>query len=165
MVFQIKRRLISRCAVCALVLSAACDFSARMEFHNRTQQTMTPYPLNLELEPPRRVADPANALAPADFVVIDPRGFNPVFYAPGITDEAMANGIFLGLGLIEADPLALQYKVFHYRVPPGEAGSDPDLQPILLQDEVVEIEDVDIRIAVRGVGPSPDGWNIRIFPR
>ena len=136
-----------------------------MEFHNRTQQTLTPYPLSIDLEPPARVADPANNLAPADFVVINPKGFNPVFYTPGITDEAMANGIFLGLGLIEADPLALQYKVFHYRVPPGEAGRDPDLQPILLQSEIVEIEDKDITIGVRNVGPSPDGWNIRILPR
>ncbi len=124
---------------------------------------MTPYPLSIDLEPPRRVADPSGNLAPGDSVDINAMGFNPVFYAPGITDEAMANGIFLGLALMDADPLRIQYKVFHYRVPPGEAGSDPDLQPILLQDEIVEIEDVSIIFTVRTSGPSPDGWNILIL--
>ncbi len=62
-------------------------------------------------------------------------------------------------------PIQIQYKVFHYRAPPGEAGSDPDLQPILLQSEIVEVADIDISIAVRSGDPSPDQWNVRIRER
>ena len=163
--YRMRRRLISWCAACALIVSAGCDYSARMELHNRTFQILTPYPVNADLEPPRRVADPANNLGSGDFVVVDPAGFNPAYYQSGVNDEAKANGFYVGLNLIDADPLQVQYKVYHYRVPPGEAGSDPDLQPILLQSEVVEVENVDIMIVVREVDTSPGGWTMRVSPR
>lgn len=168
-----RKCLISICAICFVVLLTSCDFTSRIRLINLTEDTMTPYPLSPDLEPPRRVADPDNNLAPAtfvghvptEFVDIDINGFNPVFYVPGIDDESLANGIFLGLGLFDADPIQIQYKVFHYRVPPGEASSDPDLQPILLQNEVVDVEDVNINITVRSGDPSPDGWNVAIRER
>ncbi len=159
------RRLTSWFAVCALIVSAGCDYTARMELHNRTFQILTPYPVNAELEPPQREADPAHNLASGEFIVVDPAGFNPVYYQPGVNDETKANGFFVGLNLIDADPLQVQYKVFHYRVPPGQAGSDPDLQPILLQSEVVDVEDVDMLIVVRELDTSPGGWFMRVFPR
>lgn len=161
--------LISLCAICYVVLAAGCDFTSRIVFFNRTDTTMTPYMVVVDdsVEPPTasREAQPDDNLAPTESVAIAIDGFNPVFYVPGIDDESLANGIYIGLNLFDADPIQIQYKVFHYRVPPGEAGRDPDLQPILLQDEVVEVADVNISIAVRVGEPSPDGWNVVIRER
>ena len=161
--------LISLCAICYVVLAAGCDFTSRLRYFNRTDGTMTPYPVivNTDVDPPtaRREARPEENLAPSEFVDIDINGFNPVFYVAGINDESLANGIFIGLNLFDADPIQIQYKVFHYRVPPGQAGSDPDLQPILLQSEIVAVEDNDVSIAVRSGDPSPDGWNVVIRER
>ncbi len=157
------RRLVLWCAVCALALSTACDFSAKLQLYNRTGDTLTPYPVDLDLEPPRRVADTANNVAAGDTTGIDPAGPNPVFYRPGITDETKANGVFLGLNLVDADPMQIQYKLFHYRVPPGEAGKDPDLQPILLLQDVVDVEDVNTQVAVSAPDGSPTGWAVRVI--
>ncbi len=163
-----KRRLVSWCEICwcavgAIVVSAGCDFTSKIEFHNRTFETLTPYPVNLGLEPPRRVADTAHNLPSGEFVEIDSAGPNPVFYTPGVTDETKANGVFIGLNLVDADPLQIQYKVFHYRVPPGEAGKDPDLQPILLLQDVVDVEDKNTRVALRALDGTPTGWDVRIL--
>ncbi|MCH8147661.1 MAG: hypothetical protein IH987_06640 [Planctomycetes bacterium] len=161
--------LISLCAICYVVLAAGCDFTSRITFFNRTGDTMTPYPVIVDdtVDPPtaRREARPGENLAPTESVPIPINGFNPVFYVPGIDDESLANGVYIGLGLFDADPIQIQYKVFHYRVPPGEASGDPDQRPILLQEDIVAVEDVNITIAVRAGEPSPDGWNIMIRER
>lgn len=164
-----KKYLISLCAICFVVGATGCDFTSRITFFNRTDGILTPYPVIVDdtVEPPRahREARPGENLAPTEFVAIAIDGLNPVFYMAGIDDESLANGIFIGLGLFDADPIQIQYKVFHYRVPPGEAGRDPDLQPILLQSEIVAVEDVDVTIAVRSGDPSPDQWNVQIRER
>ena len=158
-----KKCLISLCAICFVVLLTSCDFTSRLTFFNQTGFTMTPYPVDQDLDPPRRVARPENNLATNESVAIDISGSNPVFYVAGIDDESLANGIFLGLNLIDADPLQIQYKVFHYRVPPGEAGDDPGLQPILLQNEVEDVEDVDLSIGVMSPAAAIGGWRVLIL--
>lgn len=157
------RRLVLSCTVCAIALSTACDFSAKLQLYNRTGDTLTPYPVNLDLEPPRRVADTANIVEAGGTSGIEPAGTNPVYYKPGITDETKANGVFVGLNLVDADPMQIQWKLFHYRVPPGEAGKDPDLQPILLLQDVVEVEDVNTQIAVSAPDGAPAGWVVRVI--
>lgn len=164
-----KKCLIAICVICFVVLATGCDFTSRITFFNRTDGTMTQYPVivNDTVDPPtaRREARPGENLAPTESVAIAINGFNPVFYVPGIDDESKANGIYIGLNLFDADPIQVQYKVFHYRVPPGATAGDPDLQPILLQNEIVEVEDVNVSIAVRSGEPSPDGWNVTIRER
>ena len=111
---------------------------------------------------------PLIAGCPFSDQTIDPYGFNPVYYKSGVTDETKANGLYLGLGL-DDDPLMIQYKVFHYKVPPGQAGKDPLIQPILLHQGIEEISDIDMRINVRnfvaaGETLPPGGWKILIKP-
>ncbi len=87
MQFHVRTRLISCCIVVSSVMMVGCDFTARLEFQNRTATTMTPYPVVEEPPPPHREADPANNLLSGDSTAFDPAGMNPVFYAEGITDE------------------------------------------------------------------------------
>ena len=152
-------------AVSTVVLLVGCNFSSTLTLRNQLAVTLVPYPVNTT-PPPSREADPANSLGTFDTASIDPAGFNPVYYASGIDNESRANGLFLGLDLLDADPLRVQFKVFHYKVPPGQAGSDPDLQPILLHQGIVDVDDVDQLIRVRTVitSPPPGGWQIDIEP-
>jgi|GEM_PF-2629331 len=160
---QIRKVQVICGAIVVVVAVSGCNFSSRLTLANRTFTTLTPYPVNLDLEPPRREADPAHNIESGGALAIEPHGLNPVFYATGINDETLANGVYIGLNLIEADPMQIQYKLFHYRVPPGEAGKDPDLQPMLIETEIVEVDDVDTVIGVLGrdVGEQ---WHVRILP-
>lgn len=159
-------RVIRCLAVPAVFLVAGCDFSSNITIRNQLAQTLVPYPVRETPPPPHREADPANSLELFDTAPIDPSGFNPVYYASGIENQSSANGLFIGLDSLDADPFHIQFKVFHYKVPPGEAGSDPDLQPILLHQGIVEVEDVNQLIRVRTVitSPPPGGWQIDIGP-
>lgn len=162
-----RSRVRSLCVACGAIvvciIVTGCNFGSRLTLNNRTYTTLTPYPLDLDAEPPRRTADPANDVASGGMHSIDPHWFNPVFYAPGIDDESLANGVFIGLNLLEADPMQIQYRLFHYRVPPGEAGSDPDLQPILIGQEVIDVEDIHMVIGVLG-RTQGEQWRVRILP-
>ncbi len=154
------------CVLLVLPLSAACEFSSNIILHNRIEQTMTPYPVKTDPPPPHREADPANDITHQGSQAIDPHGFNPVYYVPGITDVALANGVYIGLDMDDA-PYMIQYKIFHYRVIPGTAGHDPSKQPILLHQGVREVEDRNTAIIVRlGAGvpgtPPPGGWAVLI---
>ena len=156
------------CAVLALSVTS-CDFTSDLTFRNVTGQTLTPYPVVTTPPPPHREADSAANISPGGTASIDPLGFNPVYYAAGITDPTQANGVYLGLDLDDAAPFMIQFKVFHYRVPPGQAGHDPDKQPILLHTGVQEIIDVDhtitvSRFPIAGEPLPPGGWSVRINP-
>jgi hypothetical protein len=151
-----------------LPLIAGCPFSSNLRLLNQSGHTLTPYPVVTDPPPPHREADTAHPIAPSGSQPIDPAGFNPVYYTTGVTDQSKANGLYIGLDLEDA-PLMIQYKTFHYKVPPGQAGKDPALQPILLHSGVEEVQNVDLRIVVRGffppgVTPPPGGWEIMIFP-
>lgn len=153
------------CGVIALgCLQMGCTFSSELTLANRTLGNLTPFPVNVDLDPPSREPDFANTIEMGGFFPIAPHGLNPVFYAAGIDDESLANGVFIGLNLLEADPLQIQYKIFHYRVPPGNAGSDPDLQPILIAQDVVDVEDVNMIIGILARDTEPGGWQVRITP-
>ena len=97
--------------------------------------------------PPSRI--PSGTIPDGGDFSIDPAGFNPVFaWDAGIsTTGEDPNGFLIGLAL-EDTPSLIQYKLFHYKVTPGEAGKDPDLQPILLSQEVVEVTEGEVAIVV-----------------
>lgn len=156
-------RLCLACALLGLTCSAGCEFSSNITLRNQTPSHMTPYPVTTEPPPPHREADPANNVGPGHTTAIDPHGFNPVYYVSGITDPTHANGIYIGLDL-DDDPYMIQYKVFHYKVPPGQAGKDPAVQPILLKQGVTEVEDVDQLIRVIGLIPHEHDWTVLIVP-
>jgi hypothetical protein len=169
MTSETTKRLFLCCAPLALLMIAACDFTSNVTLNNQSGHALTPYPVKVTPPPPHREADPANIILEAGTTPIDPHGFNPVFYTTGISDVSKANGIYIGLDLDDASPMMIQYKVFHYKVPPGEAGKDPANQPILLHQGVVEVEDVDQMITVSWFGPAgvplpPGGWRVVVEP-
>ena len=155
-------------AVAAAALVAGCAFSSNIRLHNGTDQVLRPYPVKTDPPPPHREGDPAGDLPTNGNASIDPHGFNPVYYASGITDPGKANGVYIGMQLDEV-PYMIQYKVFHYVVEPGQAGKDPAKQPILLHSGVEEVENVDQKIVVNSVFPigtpkPPGGWRVEIKP-
>jgi len=113
---------------------------------NETGVTLTFYAVN-ESPPPSRL--PSGTTATGSTFDIDPEGYNPVLAYPdginlGGTDP---NGFLIGLALAD-DPPLLQYKLFHYKVVPGEADKDPDLQPILINQEIFELTEDAVVIVV-----------------
>lgn len=123
---------------------------------NRTGETLTFYDVN-ESPPPSRVS--AGTVPDGGTFSIDPEGYNPVFaWTAGISTAGTApNGFLIAFALTDSPPL-VQYKLFHYKTIPGQAGKDPDLQPILLDQDVVEVAEGDIAIIV------DDAWNATIGP-
>lgn len=159
----VTKRMFLSCAVLTGAITAGCEFSSNITLKNRTMKTLTPYPVKSTPPPPHREADPTNNILQGHTAAIDPHGFNPVYYASGVTDPNDANGVYIGLDL-DDDPMMIQYKVFHYKVPPGEAGTDPAKQPILLKQGVKEVADVDLRITVAALLPNPGDWAVGISP-
>ena len=163
-------RLSISCMTLGVLTMAGCPFSSKLTLRNETGVTLTPYPVVTTPPPPHREADSANQIPTNGSAEIDTRGFNPVYYVPGISDVNRANGVYIGLQLDgDDDPFLIQYKVFHYKVPPGQAGHDPAKQPILLHSGVQEVTDVDHGITIKGAGPvgpppPPGGWRVTIAP-
>ena len=94
-----------------------------------------------------------------DTIDIDPAGYNPVFawddgISLGGTDP---NGFQFVLELVDVPPL-IQYKLFPYKVTPASEGKDPDLQPVLLSNELSELTQDDVFIVVNR------NWNMVILP-
>ena len=121
---------------------------------NETGVTLTFYDVN-ESPPPPRV--PAGTIANGTTFNIDPTGFDPVFAWNAGIDLAGTdpNGFHIVLDLT-SDPGTIQYRLFHYKVTPGEAGKDPDLQPVLIDNIVVQVPEGDVLIVVDGA------WNATI---
>ena len=164
MKIKAKRRLFLVGAVPAFIMTTGCDFTSGITFHNQTSRPITPYPFRLTPPPPHREADPANTVPASGSAPLDPNGFNPVFYVSAVDDVARANGIFIGFDFVGENPHYVQYKVFHYKVPPGQAGTDPDNQPILFQNEIVEVENVDLSISVRVDPDAPGRLAVTVEP-
>ena len=123
---------------------------------NRTGETLTFFDVNAT-PPPARL--PSGTVPDGGTFSIDPAGFNPVFaWTAGISTTGTApNGFFIAFALTDSPPL-IQFKLFHYKTTPGEAGAAPDLQPILLGQQIVEVTEGDIAIIV------DDAWNATIGP-
>ncbi len=113
---------------------------------NETGQTLTFYAVN-EDPPPSRL--PSGTTPDGGTFDIDPEGYNPVLaWADGINlDGTGPNGFQIGLALTEEPPL-IQYKLFHYKVTPGTPGKDPDLQPLLIHQELLEPTEDEVFIVV-----------------
>lgn len=160
-------RLFVACAVlaAAMATTAGC-FESNLTLRNVTGHTLTPYPVVSDPPPLHREADTAGDIENHGSASINPFGFNPVYYVPGIDDEDQPNGVYIGLDLDGAAPWYIQYKIFHYKVPPGEAAKDPDKQPILLDQGVEDVNNEDQLIRVRAL-MNPDGsedWVVLITP-
>lgn len=123
---------------------------------NQTGRTLTFFDVNAS-PPPSRLQ--GGTLSNGGNSAIDPTGFNPVLaWEAGVSlTGTNANGFFIGLDLAGTPP-RIQYKRFHYKVLPGLAGSDPSLQPILLDQQIVELTEGDITIVV------DSGWVATIGP-
>ena len=163
------RRGLFAAAVASVLIAGCNDFSSTLRLRNLTPHTLTPYPVVTEPPPPHREPNANGVVPQGGTSPIDPAGFNPVFYAPGVTEPGVANGVYLGLSLMESDPLRIQYRVFHYVVPPGQTGQDPGLQPLLLHEGVVDVPDADVTITVTqptdiGANPPPGGWEVEVTP-
>jgi len=165
-----RRSVLAAAVAIALPLGGCNDFTSTLRLRNLTPHTLTPYPVATDPPPPHRAAD-ANGVVPRGGASpIDPAGYDPVFYAPGVTEPELANGLLIGLANIDADPRQIQYRVFHYVVPPGRTGEDPALQPLLLHEGVVDVPDVDLTITVTqptgaGATPPPGGWAVDVTAR
>ena len=158
-------------AFCVVILSTAEEAIAAwtITLHNETGQTLTFYDVNT-IPPPSRL--PAGTVPNSGTFNIDPAGFNTVFaWDAGISMTGTApNGFFIGFDL-STDPGFIQYKRFHYKVTPGTPGTDPTLQPILLQQEIFEVAEGDIDITVDsawvaslGEPPPPPSGACCFFP-
>lgn len=123
---------------------------------NETGVTLTFYDVNATPPPSRLPAGTVTNLGTGN---VDPDGYNPVYaWDAGISLTGTGpNGFHIGLALTD-DPPFLQYKLFHYKVTPGTAGKDPDSQPLLLDNRVVELTPEDITIVV------DDAWVMSIIP-
>jgi len=124
---------------------------------NLTQKHLEAYPVVVDPPPPHRERVAALDVPGLGERALDPNGFNPVYYTQGVQNPDKPNGIFLGFAL-EFPPRAIQYRIFHHVVPPGQEGVDPDLQPTMLgegfvtvtwsADTLVEVDRPD-RVAIR----------------
>ncbi|UCE62164.1 MAG: hypothetical protein JSU63_10730 [Phycisphaerales bacterium] len=127
-----------------------------LKLANGTGETLAFYDVN-ESPPPSRLQ--AGTVLFGGVRIIDPEGYNPVFaWNAGInTTGTDPNGFLIAFALTDSPPL-IQYKIFHYKVTPGQAGKDPDLQPILISQKVVEVTEGEIEIFV------DRDWNATIAP-
>lgn len=142
-------------------LCGCSSLSSKLVLQNATGKTLTAYPVVTSPPPPHREA--STKIPNLDRYRIDPAGFNPVFYTPGVTDTTKANGLYIGLPGDE--PFQILYRVFHYRVAPGDEGHDPALQPILLHEAIQDVDDVDQTITVStftSANTPPGGWTVTI---
>jgi hypothetical protein len=144
----------------ALALShgqrAIADPSWTIVLANETGRILTFHDVNPNPPPPRL---PSDTVPDAGTFDIDSAGYNPVFaWDDGVNVEGSdPNGFYIGLALAENPPL-IQYKLFHYQVPPGTEGKDPDLQPLLLDLELFEVTEGAVAIVV------DSNWTATIGP-
>ena len=141
------RRILTVAVGVALFAGAArVEAAWTLTLVNETGHTLTFFDVNLS-PPPSRL--PAGTTSDNGTFNINPDGFNPVLAWPGgISTTGMnPNGFLIGLALTGSPP-RIQYKRFHYKVTPGEAGTVPALQPILLDQQVVDVVEGEVLITV-----------------
>ena len=137
--------------VFVLTLTCGC-FDARLGLRNDTPDLLVPYPVVTNPPPPHRMQADSPVFS-GQLVEIDIEGFNPLFFAPYITDPNRPNAVFVGLALATDDPPLLQWQLLHYAFPPDQVGSDPAKQPVVLRAETVEVPNEDLVLRV-SEGPS-----------
>jgi hypothetical protein len=129
-----------------------------LALENQTQMPMVPYPVVTNPPPPHRAEDAAGAVAARDRELIDISGFNPAYY-----QEKTKVGLLIQLALLDEPPVLLVV-TYQYKVPPGQAGSDPTKQPIKLAEYffsptkekiLVRVEPLmnSLGISIREIGP------------
>ena len=105
---------------------------------NLTNRHLQAYLVVTTPPPPHREAVPAMDIVGLGERTLDPNSFNPTYYTEGVQSPTKPNGIYIGFDL-EFSPRYILYRIFHFIVPPGQEGQDPQLQPKLLNQEAVEI--------------------------
>lgn len=140
-------------------------FTSELAIRNETQSQWVPFPVVTSPLPPHREANPAKTILVGKQQAIDPEGFNPIYFASDVSDPSLPNAIFIGLALHANDPPQIQHKLMHYPVPPGQEGTDPGLQPIVIVDKIHEVPDENtvIRVFEGPVDREPGfGWKVEI---
>ena len=146
-----------------LLLASCQTFTSTLSLQNETNRDLVPYPVVTTPPPPHRAPDTANTIAPSGRLEIDPEGFNPVFYFGGVGDLGAPNGVFVGLGFYDQEPPIIHIRLFHYVVPPGQEGSDPALQPVLLREDFEEVQDENL--VIRVIRGMPGGGDLPLVVR
>lgn len=101
---------------------------------NRTEQALVPYPVVTTPPPPHRERDLDQRVPHGCYALIDPLGFNVVYSNElfSITDRSV-NGFSMQFDT-STSPTGLLYRAMHFRVAPGDEGTDPDLQPWVVEE-------------------------------
>lgn len=97
----------------------------RITIQNRTGGTLVPYLVVRTARGLVRQAQPAQSVPAGGSYQVDPDGWNPVFY--GERGE-QRRGVLVEIGS-RSDPPVLVSTVYAYKVPPGQSGENPTLQP------------------------------------
>jgi hypothetical protein len=162
-------RWLAVCAVTALALAVTGGCTHSVYLHNGTNYTLTPYQMVSQPPPAHYQADPKNDIAPNTQAPIEKYGLHPVFYAPVIadpTDLQEPNGVYFKFFFNQPKgPWPVQYMVYHYQVPPGQEGTDPGKQPILLDKGSLAVT-LPVKMKLESV-PKPGGgttWSVSLAP-
>lgn len=121
--------------VTVLVLSLGACGGLTLEVLNQTGVDLQRYDV-VDLQ-----RQPAGAPIPDGGIdEVDVDGFNQVYYQADnpSPDEDTPNGFIVQMAL-DVEPRALLTIVYHYRVPPGQEGTDPGSQPIKLGEFGLEL--------------------------
>lgn len=110
----------------------------KVTLRNLTQRSLEAYLVVVNPPPPHREHVPAMDIGPLGERELDPNAFNPVYYTAGVQNPDKPNGIYIGFD-VEFEPRGILYRIFHFKVPPGQEGQDPNLQPKVLAEEYAEI--------------------------
>lgn len=143
--------------VLGLLLASCQTYTSTLFLQNETSVDLVPYPVVTVPAPPHREADPSNTVPPNGRLEIDAEGFNPLFYTSSIVDPAAPNALFVGLAFYGDDPPLIQIKLMHYVVPPGQEGTDPAKQPVVLRERIEEVNDEDLVIRLIQAPPGGPG--------
>ena len=148
-------------AAAATLCLQACSIDG-IKLRNETQVSLIPYPVVTTPPPPHRESNPAGAIAPGANGKIDPTGFNPLFYSAQPVALTVANGLHIQFTSAGDEPQAVMARVFHHVVQPGQEGSDPAQQPVLLHEVFQEVPGGNILITVATDDQTNGGWSVTI---
>ena len=125
------RKSIALALIVALLTScASADYTIRLS--NDTTAKLIPYPVVTSPPPPHREADPANSVFAGHSKLLDPTGFNPLFYFDG--RKVSLTWQFA----LDENPPTILVRTTQHQVPPGQEGNDPALKPTLVSEELFE---------------------------
>ena len=132
----IRPKFVVALAVAPLVTLGACSENPTFRFrlNNDTGVTLQVH----AVENGQRVAEDA-LVNSGDSYGIDPNGFDLAFYDPRPTNEVRPNALYVQVVLDEQDGAEVLTRITYNVVPPGQEGSDPDEQPVLMDDVIVDV--------------------------